>query len=109
VKETMTEEKANEVRTVFERFLVARNAEWLASYGAAVEWVQRAPEGEFRTREFQRRLWEIEGVTGIGPGDSVLVPGAYEDPEIVEALWTVRALTHCRVIRSLDVSCRHEL
>jgi 5-methylcytosine-specific restriction enzyme B len=87
----MIEEKVNEVRSQFDRFLMARNEAWIASYSAAVSWAQSASEHEFRSPQFQQRLWEIEGVTGIGPGDSVTVPGAYADTDIVDALWGVRS------------------
>lgn len=47
-------------------------------------------EAQFRLPKFQKRLWEIDGVAGIGPGASVTVHGAYEDPEIVSAFWSLR-------------------
>jgi hypothetical protein len=34
----MKEDKAGEVRAVFDRFLAARNEEWLATYSAAANW-----------------------------------------------------------------------
>jgi 5-methylcytosine-specific restriction protein B len=87
----MREERAQEVRSVYrDRYAQAHNAEWLASYQAAVQEARDVPEAQIRTREFQRRLWEMEGVAGIGPGSSVVVTGAYDDPEIVEALWALR-------------------
>jgi 5-methylcytosine-specific restriction protein B len=90
-KEAMKEDKASEVRAVFERFLATRNEDWLATYSAAATWAQHASESEFRSPDFQRRLWEIDGVSGIGPGDSVTVPGAYTDTQIIDGLWSVRS------------------
>jgi 5-methylcytosine-specific restriction protein B len=89
----MREERAQEVRATFrDRFSVAKNAEWMSSYLAAVRQAQTVSEGQFRTPGFQRSLWEVDGVAGIGPGSSVVVTGAYADPEIVEALWQLRIL-----------------
>lgn len=76
-----------------DQFLQTRNEEWMKNYRHAVETVQSAPETEFRTKEFQKKLWEIDGVSSIGPGASVTVPGAYNDPEIVDALWSLRNWT----------------
>jgi hypothetical protein len=89
----MRDERAQEIRTTFrDRFSIAKNAEWMSSYLAAVTQAQAVSEQQFRTLEFQRSLWEVDGVAGIGPGSSVVVTGAYRDPEIVEALWQLRIL-----------------
>jgi 5-methylcytosine-specific restriction protein B len=72
------------------QFLPARSDEWLASYRGAVEWAQSASEAAFRSPAFQKDLWEVEGVSSIGPGASVTVPGAYDDPEIISALWSIK-------------------
>jgi len=80
-----------DIKAVYEQqFLPARDAEWLTGYAAAVEWARSADEATFRTPGFQKRLWEIESVSNIGPGNSVTVQGAYEDAEIVDALWSLR-------------------
>jgi 5-methylcytosine-specific restriction protein B len=87
----MRDERKQEIRTAYrDRFLPARNEEWLASNLAAVEHSRTASEAQFRSADFQRSLWEVDGVAGIGPGSSVVVVGAYSDPEIVEALWQLR-------------------
>ena len=81
----------NDIRTVYQQqFLPARDADWLAGYAAAVQWARSADEATFRSAAFQQQLWEIKGVSNIGPGNSVTVPGAYSDPEIVDALWALR-------------------
>ncbi len=80
-----------DIKAVYEQqFLPAQDAEWLAGYAAAVTWARSADEAAFRTPGFQKQLWEIENVSNIGPGNSVTVPGAYEDAEIVDALWSLR-------------------
>ncbi|MBX3121575.1 MAG: hypothetical protein KF854_00775 [Nitrospira sp.] len=73
-----------------EQFLPARNAEWFSSYCKAVKLAQEASESTFRSSEFQQGLWEVDGVSGIGPGSSVVVTGAYQDQEIIEALLALR-------------------
>jgi 5-methylcytosine-specific restriction enzyme B len=67
-----------DIRSIyFDQFLPLQNKEWLDSYRTAVERVQAADEATFRTPEFQKSLWEIDGISTIGPGSSVTVPGAY--------------------------------
>ena len=80
-----------DIKTIYNiQFLPARNNEWLISYRDAVESARSADEATFRSPAFQKRLWEAEGVSGIGPGASVTVPGAYDDSEIVSALWSLK-------------------
>jgi 5-methylcytosine-specific restriction enzyme B len=80
-----------DIKAVYEQqFLPARDNEWLASYRGAVERVQSADEAAFRLPEFQKGLWEVDGVTSIGPGSSVTVPGAYNDAEVIDALWSLK-------------------
>ena len=73
-----------------EEFLPARNSDWAKSYRNDVKWGQNVDEAEFRSNSFQKELWERAGVTGIGPGSSVTVTGAYTDTEIIEALWALK-------------------
>lgn len=87
----MREERASEVVSAFQnQFPNAHYEAWFASYFSAVQEAQAVPEGHFRSQEFQRHLWEMDGVTGIGPGASVNVPGAYVDPAIINALWGLK-------------------
>ncbi|MGO8397906.1 hypothetical protein E0H65_14170 [Rhizobium leguminosarum bv. viciae] len=80
-----------DIKAIYEhQFLPSRNAEWMTSYRSAVEWAQSADETTFRSSSFQKRLWEVDGVSTIGPGESVSVPGAYGDPSVVDALWSLR-------------------
>ena len=60
-------------------------------YRGALVWASTPSDQEFRSPEFQKRLWELDDISSIGPGSSVTVPGAYTDPEIVEALWHLRS------------------
>jgi 5-methylcytosine-specific restriction enzyme B len=80
-----------DIKLVYEsQFLPARDPAWLSTYSDAVRTAQEIDEAAFRQPEYQKQLWELEGVAGIGPGSSVTVPGAYKDPEIVDALWQLR-------------------
>ena len=81
----------NDIKAVYDlQFLPARDADWLAGEATAVQWARSADGTSFRSAAFQKQLWEIEGVSNIEPGNSVTVPGAYSDPEIVDALWALR-------------------
>ena len=87
----MRPEREAEVREAYEkRFLPAMNQEWFASYLSAVHDIRQAAEATFRSPEFQKRLWELEGVASVGMGSTVTVPGAYADAEVVDALWSLR-------------------
>ena len=87
----MKSERAKEVKETFERsYIPDKNDEWIDSYVAAIKDVQVASESKFRSPEFQKRLWEIEGVASVGMGISVGVPGAYSDSEVVDALWRLK-------------------
>ena len=84
----------NDIKAIYEqKFLPARDAAWLAGYAAAVKWARSTDEETFRSTSFQKQLWEIQGVSNIGPGNGVTVPGAYSDPEIIDALWGLREWT----------------
>jgi len=80
-----------DIKAIYDQqFLPIRDAFWLAGYCRAVEWASSADEAAFHLPAFQKRLWEVESVSNIGPGNSVTVPGAYEDAEVVSALWALR-------------------
>ena len=80
-----------DVKSIYQgQFLPARNAGWLASYSEAVDTAQRIDETKFRSPEYQKQLWELDGVSGIGPGNSVTVPGASNNSEIVDELWQLK-------------------
>lgn len=63
---------------------------WHAGFLASCERARRVTEAEFRSEAFQQSLWEDRDVSGIGPGASVTVPGAYTDDAVIDALWRVR-------------------
>lgn len=87
----MREDKEKEIRTSYQSaFLRNYDEDWLSSYLKAVERVANISEEDFRNAEFQRYLWELDEVASIGSGNSVAVPGAYNDPEIVEPLWQLK-------------------
>ena len=87
----MKEERALEVVAAFQnQFPNAHYEAWFASYLSAIQEAQTVTEDVFKSQEFQKHLWEMDGVTGIGPGSSVNVPGAYNDPAIINALWALK-------------------
>lgn len=81
-----------DVNGAYDQFQRAANETWLADYRAAVSRAQMATEQEFRSEEFQRWLWEMNGISSIGPGASVTVQGAYRDPAVIDALWQLREM-----------------
>lgn len=87
----MRSERVDDVRTAYEtQFIPNKDDKWFESYVRAVRDIKNASEAEFRAPEFQRRLWELEGVASVGMGSSVVVTGAYEDAEVADALWRLR-------------------
>lgn len=83
-----------DIKAIYDQqFLPARDPDWFASYCNAVERASLADEATFRSYVFQKTLWELSDVTNIGPGNAVTVPGAYSDPEIIDALWRLRNWT----------------
>jgi 5-methylcytosine-specific restriction enzyme B len=87
----MREERLREVRSAYaERFPGANDQEWFTAYVRAVREATSAPEAAFRSLSFQQHLWELDDLSTVGSGSSVVVTGAYTDPEIVEALWQLR-------------------
>ncbi len=63
---------------------------WTREYRSVAEHFGGLDAGTFARRENQERLWRARGVSGIGPGESVGVEGAYDDPDVVTALDDVR-------------------
>lgn len=87
----MRAEKIKEIKTSYQdAFLPNHDLGWEASCLADFDKIASAPEQEFRTPEFQQYLWQLDDIASIGPGNSVTVPGAYQDAAIVEALWQLR-------------------
>lgn len=87
----MRDVRAGEVRAAFnEKYLPTSDDAWQTAYVSAVRRAQSASRAEFDTEAFQRDLWEADDVASIGSGSSVVVRGAYTDPEIIEALWAIR-------------------
>ena len=65
--------------------------DWYASYRRDVDHFAGLNADEFRTTDNQRRLWRAVGLGQLGSGESVTVPGAHSDPEVVEAFVSVRS------------------
>ncbi|MCI4680029.1 hypothetical protein K9U39_14310 [Rhodoblastus acidophilus] len=80
-----------DIKSIYEQqFLPAQNKEWFFTYRGDVVWAAGLDEAAFRSPQAQQGLWERDGITGIGPGNSVTVKGAYADAEIIDALWSLK-------------------
>lgn len=64
--------------------------EWRQRYAAHVELVKSANEAQWLDPVFQRRLWDENPISNIGPGTSVTVEGAYSDVAISRELLQLR-------------------
>jgi hypothetical protein len=64
--------------------------EWRQRYAAHVELVKSANEAQWLDPAFQRRLWDENPISNIGPGTSVTVEGAYSDATIARELLQFR-------------------
>lgn len=68
-------------------------ADWRASYLAQVKTIAEADQSLWMTPDFQKLLWEHDGISSVGLGGSVVVTGAYQDAGIAQKLWELRSLT----------------
>lgn len=64
--------------------------EWRQKYVAYVELVRNAGKEQWLDPAFQRRLWDENPISNIGPGTSVTVEGAYSDVAISRELLQLR-------------------
>lgn len=64
--------------------------EWRQRYAAHVELVKSADEAQWLDPAFQRRLWDENPISNIGPGTSVTVEGTYSDVAISRELLQFR-------------------
>lgn len=85
---------AEQIRDQFQNeFLPYRNenwSEWHKQYLTFVKEVEEASHEEFFSPNFQKRLWDDNPITTIGPGNAITVEGAYTDSEIIEYLWKIK-------------------
>jgi 5-methylcytosine-specific restriction enzyme B len=77
----------------FQEELKGEWADWRGRYADTLRRVQDTTEDLWREAAFQTYLWEHSGITGLGPGNSVTVPGAYGDPEVIDALWRAHTIS----------------
>lgn len=63
---------------------------WRQRYANQIALVREASPEQWSTPAFQQLLWDTHGVSGIGPGTSVSVAGAYKDSEIASYLRELR-------------------
>jgi len=84
---------ADQLRNQFKNeFLRYRNntwSEWHQGYLAFIKEVADTKFETFSNPEFQRRLWDDNPITSIGPGNAITVEGAYKDIEIIQKLWSL--------------------
>lgn len=82
------------IRREYAKFQAAYGDEagtrWRARYVEMIDLVRETVEADWLTMEFQRVLWEHNGISGIGPGTSVSVTGAYSDTELAASLLKLR-------------------
>src|SRR4051812_23606814 len=64
--------------------------EWRQKYVAQLELVRNADKEQWLDPAFQRRLWDDNPISNIGPGTSVTVEGAYSDVAISRELLQFR-------------------
>lgn len=59
---------------------------WRTNYIAHVKRIQSATDTEWMTPTFQEALWDDDSISGVGPGSSVTVAGAYKNKSLARAL-----------------------
>ncbi len=64
--------------------------EWHQSFLTEVNYFKGLSDEDFVKPENQEKLWRAKGISGIGPGESVNVKGAYADTEIANQLLQLR-------------------
>lgn len=65
-------------------------ADWRSAYLQHVDHVRQASREEWLTPAFQKNLWDSRAVANIGPGQAVVVDGAYTDQPLAESLLNAR-------------------
>jgi len=82
---------SDRIRTLFSAFREHDpHQAWRIQYSNAVARVQGYDKRALRTPEAQEDLWSARDLATIGPGDAVNVRAAFTDPEVIEAVATVR-------------------
>lgn len=90
----MAELSAEQLKTVFEMdYLPGRDHFWLdwrQNYLEFITEVERKNQREFWQPGFQRRLWDDNPISSVGPGNSVSVESVYTDERIIHQLWELK-------------------
>lgn len=86
--QALTANRLKELYTKFRQISTWDN--WYKSFLAEIQYFRGLSDEEFVKPENQEKLWRARGVSGIGPGESVNVKGAYTDQEIVNHLLLFR-------------------
>lgn len=68
----------------------AQGQKWRERYASQLATIRDASSANWLTPAFQRVLWEHGGISGIGPGSSVSVAGAYDDAALAASLLKLR-------------------
>ncbi len=63
---------------------------WQKDYLEFITWVREAPEGELRTENAQRKLWNAQEIASAGQGNTINVDAVLTDPEVVQAIVGLR-------------------
>jgi 5-methylcytosine-specific restriction protein B len=82
------------LRAAYAEFKVAYADEvgriWRQSFVDQVQLVQNRQRSDWYNENFQKLMWEADGVSSIGPGRSVSVSGGYGDKDLAEYLLNLR-------------------
>lgn len=68
----------------------AQGQKWRERYASHLATIRDASSDNWLKPAFQRVLWEHGGISGIGPGSSVSVAGAYDDAALAAFLLKLR-------------------
>ncbi|MBL6927834.1 MAG: hypothetical protein ISR44_01570 [Rhodospirillales bacterium] len=84
--ETLKDTYENDYRPIRDELWGA----WRQNYLGFISEVNKASQSQFYSPEFQKRLWEENPITTIGPGNAVTVKGAYQDHTVIDILWDLK-------------------
>ena len=84
-----------ELRSLYEGEFAAYRDEdgakvWRSNYVDHIHRVRDADRTVWHAPDFQRMLWDASDVSGIGPGQTVTVVGAYTDTRLADLLFDAR-------------------
>lgn len=84
----------NRVKGLYETFRKKSPwMDWYRSFLSEVQYFKSLSDQDFLDPSNQEKLWRARGVSGVGPGESVNVRGAYTDQNIANILLQFRKKT----------------